>query len=89
MDTVYRCYFYSSLKDRPLGHLIDTLTQMMRNTATLLCQLALLLGSAVAIYDADHWQFSTKLTEESFDGFIKDNVNAGKTVFVRWIASAG
>ena len=49
---------------------------------------ALLLASS-AIYPEDHWSYSTKLTEQSFDGFIKDSVDAGKTAFVRWIASEG
>ena len=48
--------------------------------------LVLLTGG---IYPAGHWDHSTQLTTTNFDGFIKDNVEAGKTTFVRWIASAG
>ena len=33
--------------------------------------------------------FGTMLTTKNFEPFIKENVDAGKTVFVRWIASAG
>ena len=41
------------------------------------------------IYPAGHWDHSTKLTEANFEPFIKEAVDAGKTAFVRWIASAG
>jgi len=41
------------------------------------------------IYPDDHWSFATELTPDNGDSFIKDNVDAGKTVFVRWIASEG
>jgi hypothetical protein len=47
------------------------------------------LATAQAIYPPDHWSFSTKLSNANADGFIKENIDAGKTVFVRWIASAG
>jgi hypothetical protein len=50
---------------------------------------ALLVASVSAIYPADHWDYSTKLTEENAESFIKENIDAGKTVYVRWIASAG
>jgi len=30
-----------------------------------------------------------KCTEGNFDGYVKEQVDAGKTVFVRWIASEG
>ena len=45
--------------------------------------------SALAIYPEGHFDTVTKLTEANFDTFIKDQVDAGKTAFVRWIASAG
>jgi len=41
------------------------------------------------IYPDDHWDFSTKLTTENFNSFITENVDLGKTVFVRTIASEG
>lgn len=44
---------------------------------------------ATAIYPSDHWKHATKLTPSNFEGFIKENVDAGKTAIVRWIASAG
>jgi len=44
---------------------------------------------ALAIYPDDHWQHATKLTTKNFEATVKENVDAGKTLFVRWIASAG
>jgi hypothetical protein len=42
---------------------------------------SLILGVATAIYPADHWTFSTKLTDDATAStFVKDNVDAGKTV---------
>jgi len=34
-------------------------------------------------------KYSTKLTVGSFDNFVKEQVDSGKTLFVRWIASEG
>lgn len=48
---------------------------------------AAVIRSAHAIYPSDHWDFSTKLTEETYHETIAAEVEAGKTVFVRWIAS--
>jgi hypothetical protein len=56
---------------------------------------ALLLATTVigtvnaGIYPADHWSYSTKLTSDSFKGFVKKEIKAGKTAFVRFIASQG
>jgi len=44
---------------------------------------------ATAIYPSDHWQHATKLTQNNFEPFVKEQVDAGKTLVVRWIASAG
>lgn len=56
--------------------------RMLRQVAMLL-----LVAAARAIYPDDHWNYSTQLTEDTFDGFIETNIASGKTVFVRWIAS--
>jgi len=42
-----------------------------------------------AIYPDDHWSYSTKLTEDNFGKTIRKEIDAGKTFFVRWIASPG
>jgi len=63
---------------------------MGRPRAMRLVVLAALVATAAAgIYPDDHWSYSTDLTTENADNFIKENVDAGKTVFVRWIASEG
>jgi hypothetical protein len=48
-----------------------------------------LLALASAIYPPDHFDYSTKLTNENYKSFISDNIAAGKTVFIRTIASSG
>jgi len=45
----------------------------------------LMVAGVSAIYPADHWSYSTKLSNTIADDFIKENVDAGKTVFVRWM----
>ena len=50
---------------------------------------ALTIGAACAIYPDDHWTYSKQLTSSNFDDYVKSQVDAGKTLFVRWIASAG
>ena len=46
---------------------------------------ALLAG----IYPEGHFDKVHKCTESNFDELIKTSVDAGKTLFVRWIASEG
>jgi hypothetical protein len=41
------------------------------------------------IYPPGHWDHSKQLTKSNFDAYVKDNIDAGKTLFVRWIASEG
>jgi len=41
------------------------------------------------IHPEGHWDRCTALTPDNADGFVKENVDAGKTVIVRWIASEG
>lgn len=42
-----------------------------------------------AIYPDGHWDRSKKLTVDNFDATVKAEVDAGRTMFVRWIASSG
>jgi len=44
---------------------------------------------AAGIYPSDHWDHVTKMTTSNFEPFVKEQVDAGKTLIVRWIASAG
>jgi len=41
------------------------------------------------IYPDGHFDMSTELSTNNVDDFVKANVDAGKTVFIRWIASQG
>jgi hypothetical protein len=49
----------------------------------------LLLLANASIYPDGHWSVATKLTEDTFDDVVKQEVDAGRTLFVRWIASEG
>jgi hypothetical protein len=55
--------------------------------------MALLLGAVAAalggIYPDGHFDHVMKCTKDTFDEFVKTNVDSGKTLFVRWIASEG
>ena len=42
-----------------------------------------------SIYPSDHWSYSTKLTQDNYAAAITSDIDAGKTVFVRFIASEG
>lgn len=58
--------------------------------ARLLLALAATIGLAHGgIYPEGHFDHVTELTEDNFENTIKENVDAGKTLFVRWIASEG
>lgn len=48
---------------------------------------ALLARGVAAIYPNDHWSYSTKLTQENFESTVQNEIDAGRTLFVRWIAS--
>jgi len=48
-----------------------------------------LVVSASAIYPEDHWKYSTQLTTDNYAQTIQSEIDNGKTVFVRFIASAG
>jgi len=62
--------------------------QAMRLTAAIAATLvALAVGEG--IYPDEHWNYSTELATDNADSFIKQGIDAGKTVFVRWIASEG
>ena len=51
---------------------------------------ALMAAALVAaIYPAEHWQYSTKLTTSNFDAQVQAAVDSDKTLMVRWIASEG
>lgn len=49
--------------------------------------LATLTGAS--IYPDDHWTKSFKLNGDNFQDTVKKEVDAGKTLFIRFIASEG
>ena len=48
-----------------------------------------LLAQRAGIYPEGHFDKVHKCTESNFDDLVKTSVDAGKTLFVRWIASEG
>ena len=46
-------------------------------------------GAAAGIYPDGHFDVSTKLTVDNFEPTVQAAIDAGKTMFVRWIASEG
>lgn len=52
---------------------------------------AVLLGALAlaSIYPENHWDHTTKLTKANVDSVIDTTLGAGKTLFVRFIASEG
>jgi len=46
-------------------------------------------GAHAGIYPDGHWDHVTKCTKDNMDATVKEAVDAGKTLFVRWIASEG
>lgn len=62
----------------------------MRVAGALLLLAAAGVAAADDIYPSDHWQYATKMSSEAqFEEFVKTNVDSGKAVFARWIASSG
>jgi len=49
----------------------------------------LLSGVTKAIYPDDHWNYAKELTVDNHKQHIQDEIDAGRTLFVRWIASPG
>lgn len=61
------------------------IAKMLRILISLVIAVTVIAG----IYPDDHWNHATELTLDNFDNVVKENVDAGKTLFVRWIASEG
>jgi len=49
----------------------------------------LLFGATKAIYPDDHWTYAKELTVGTFKQHVQDEIDADRTLFVRWIASPG
>lgn len=50
---------------------------------------ALASFAGASIYPDDHWTKSFKMTQANFQEKVKTEVDAGKTLFIRFIASEG
>ena len=42
-----------------------------------------------SLYPEDHWSHSPRLTEANFESTVRSEIDAGRTLFVRWVASEG
>jgi len=49
----------------------------------------LVVNAANSIYPHDHWSYSKHLTESNFEEILYNEIESGRTFFVRWIASQG
>jgi len=61
----------------------------LRPMKLLLFAAAVAVAAADSIYPSDHWSHSKELTTDNAEAWIKEQVDAGKTAMVRWIASEG
>jgi len=52
---------------------------------------SVVVGLAQAgIYPDDHWNYATKLSsDDEYDALVQSSIDAGQTLFIRWIASEG
>ena len=48
---------------------------------------AMVLASVAAIYPEGHFDHVKELTTDNFDSTVAAEIDAGRTLFVRWIAS--
>ena len=46
-----------------------------------------LFGVSNGIYPDDHWNYAKELTTDNFKEHVLNEIEAGRTLFVRWIAS--
>ena len=83
-DTHFSSSFDNSTDPLPLGLFAG---ESARESLARMLLVATLL--AAGIYPDGHWTRATKLTPANFEGFVESQVDAGKTLFVRWIASEG
>ena len=75
--------------ERSLASVSPTDARLMAAFSVLARVLALAAVAEAGIYPDGHWDHSTELSTDNADSFVKENVDKGKTVFIRWIASEG
>lgn len=60
------------------------------STASSLLILVTMIGLSNAIYPDNLWDFSKQIKDEAqFNSHVQSEIDAGRTLFVRWIASSG
>ena len=79
--------FAKKIAGKDLFHFPFSTASSTMTRAFLVATVALLFTSVAAIYPDDLWSRSTKLTEDNFESVIQEEIDAGRTLFVRWIAS--
>ena len=62
-------------------------SRLLRLSVALVASSAAVVVSAAGFYSDDHWSFVTKLTTDNYAESIQTEIDNGKTVFVRFIAS--
>jgi hypothetical protein len=77
--------FFSKQRSSMAAHLMTKVVVVLLGVVCFIAP----VQPVAAIYPDDHWQYATALTTETFEDFIQDAINDGKTAFVRWIASPG
>jgi hypothetical protein len=74
-----------SVATRRLG-----VAQLGGRASATMALVALTATLLAGIYPDGHFDHVTKVTDETmFNALVKEQVDAGKTLFVRWIASEG
>jgi hypothetical protein len=71
-------------------HKKDSITMRVFAGRTLLLLLSAVFAAVNAddlIYPDDHWTYATRLTEDNFESTLKNEIESGRTMMVRWIAS--
>jgi hypothetical protein len=62
-------------------------SRLLRLSLALFASSTAVVVSAAGIYPDDHWSFATKLTTSNYAESIQSEIDNGKTIFVRFIAS--
>jgi hypothetical protein len=74
----------------PIAHrkrLAPTMRVFAVRTLLLLLSAVFAVNADDLIYPDDHWNYATRLTEENFESTVTAEMDAGRTMMVRWIAS--
>ena len=76
-------------RPRPVAYALAHALCRLLSLLSIARRATLLTAALLAIYPDNHFDYSTKVTGANIDKVIGDVVDAGKTLFVRFIASEG